>query len=131
MLRSTRSQLIAAFVTGLLFVGIPFWVIPYSQVNLPDAFLGIGLVVVFALSFLLRLSGAARFMTAVNVMALTLPAALMLRVLVEALADPTRHNLWPLALVIAVLMGYLTALPGAGAAQLLRWLGRGRDHDVG
>lgn len=123
MLRSPTGLLTGAFMLGLLFVGLPLWLTPYSQVNVPDSLLGIGTAVVLVLSFLLRFSGIASFTRSLNVMAMTLPTALMLRVIVEGLMDPTKHNLWPLTLVIAVAMGYLTALPGAGLAHLLRWLG--------
>lgn len=115
-----RSAPTAAFVLGLLAVGLPFWMTPYGRLNVPDAFLGFGLVVVFGLAFALRWSGQASFLKSLNVMALTLPAALMLRVVVEGLADPSRHNLWPLVLVITLVMGYVTALPGAVLGHLLR-----------
>lgn len=125
MRRSGFGNTAGAFLLGFLAVGIPFWMIPYSKLNVPDAFLGFGLVVVFLLAFLLSWSGTASFLKTLNVMAMTLPAALMARVIVEGLMEPSRHNLWPLVLVITLVMGYLTALPGAGVGHLLR---RGRPR---
>lgn len=118
MPRVRNPYLLGAFVLGFLFVGIPFWIIPYSRVTVPNDLLGIGMVVVFMLALLLRLSGSARFMATLNTMAMTMPAALMARVLVEGLMDPTRHNLWPLALAIAMAVGYATALPGTLVGHL-------------
>ena len=46
-------------------------------------------------------------------------AALMLRVVVEGIQDPSRHNLWPLALIIVVVLGVVVAAPGAVVARLL------------
>lgn len=112
MPRIRNPYLLGAFVLGFLFVGIPFWMVPYSRATVPNDLAGIGMVVVFMLALLLRLSGSARFMATLNTMAMTMPAALMARVLVEGWMDPTRHNLWPLALGIAIATGYATALSG-------------------
>lgn len=122
---SSFGKTTGAFLLGFLATGIPFWMIPYSKLNVPDAFLGFGLVVVCLMAFLLTWSETASLLKSVNVMAMAMPAALMLRVIVEGLMEPTRHNLWPLVLVITLVMGYLTALPGAGLGHLLR---RGRPR---
>lgn len=126
MLRIRNPYLFGAFVLGFLFVGIPFWMIPYSKVTVPNDLLGIGMMVVFMLALLLRLSDSARFLATLNTMAMTMPAVLMARVIVEGLADPTRHNLWPLALVIAIVTGYATALPGTLLGHLLAHFMGGR-----
>lgn len=115
-------RLALAFLLGLLSVGIPFWMLPYSEVIVPNAFLGTGLMVVFMLAFLLRFGAMASFLQAANVMALTFPLALMLRVGVEMLQDPSRHSAWLLMLTVVLCMGYLTALAGAGLGKLVRWL---------
>lgn len=107
---------IGAFLLCFLAAGIPFWRIPYSEVSVPNAFYGVGVIVVFVAAAVL----AYRFgvIEGLRWSGLVLPAVLMARVVVEGVLDPTRHNLWPLALVIALVLG--VAVAGAGAA--LGWL---------
>ena len=111
----------AAFVLGMGCVGLPFWLQPYNRVNVPDALYGPGLLVVGVLALVMRARGIAGFWRTSNVMAATVPAAVMARVIVEGLADPTRHNLWPLAILIAAAVGYAAAIPGAVVGHLV-WL---------
>lgn len=110
---NSRGALVGAFALCFFAAGIPFWRIPYSEVNVPDAFYGAGLFAVFAAATLLRASGRAGFGMSLLVPGLALPAALMVRVFVEVVAEPTRHNLWPLVLAIVLVMGF--AASGAGA----------------
>lgn len=103
----------AAFAIGVLSIGIPFWLMPYNKINVPDALYGPGLAIVFLLALLLRAAGITTFLRTLNVMAATVPAAVMARVIVEGfLMDPKKHNLWPLVIVIAAVVGYLTIAPG-------------------
>jgi len=106
-------RLSAAFVISLLGVGISFWQIPYSKLNVPDALYGPGLVVVFILALLLRVFAVAPFLKVMNVLAASVPAAVVVRVIVEGIMDPTKHNLWPLVVIISTMVGYAVAAPGA------------------
>jgi len=107
-----RSALIGAFLLGFAVAGIPFWRIPYSALVVPDAFYGIGVGVVFVAAAVLAYRHGA--LKGLLCAALVLPAVLMARVIVESVLDPTRHNLWPLALAIVLVLGLVVA--GAGAA---------------
>lgn len=107
------------FLACLLAVGVPFWRIPYSSVNVPDAFYGAGLLVVaIAPLVLVRFAGAG-FARSLLIPALAPAAALLLRVIVEGIQDPSRHNLWPLALVIVLVLGVVVAVPGAVVGRLM------------
>jgi hypothetical protein len=106
-----------AFMAGFLLVGMTYWVIPYSQVNLPDALYGPGLIAVALAAAPLRAGGVLPLWKAVGLAA----AAVLARVVVEGLADPTSHNLWPLELMIASAVGLVFALPaGVVAAVYVR-----------
>lgn len=107
-----RPALIGTFLLGFAIAGIPFWRIPYSALTVPDAFYGIGVGVVFVVAAVLAYRHGA--LKGLLCAALILPAVLMARVIVEGVLDPTRHNLWPLALAIALVLGLVVA--GAGAA---------------
>jgi hypothetical protein len=115
--RSSERITIGAFVLSFFLVGIPFWQIPYSQVTVPHAFFGFGVVVVFsAAAFLAVRCG---FMKGLLLPGLVFPAVLMARVIVEGIMDPSRHNLWPLALIIAAVLGLLVAGVGSALGHLV------------
>jgi hypothetical protein len=107
-----------AFGLSFLVVGLPYWLIPYSKVNLPDALIGPGLLVVSGTALLLRAFRAATFWRTTGLVGSSVPAAVMARVLVEGLLDPTSHNLWPLEVIIAAVLGQACALAGAAAGSL-------------
>jgi hypothetical protein len=113
MNRTGRTWLAAAFCAGFLAVGIPYWATPYSKLNLPDAVLGLQLLVVGFSALVASAARAARLRRIVAVMAASVPAAVILRAIVDVLRDPTSHNLWPFELVIALAIGVMAALPGA------------------
>lgn len=129
---STRSRwLILSMLTGFLAVGIPYWFVPYNKVSLPDTLLGPGLFVVAVSTLLLCMCGAASFWRATFMMAASVGAAIVARVLVGTAIDPTSHNLWPLEVIIAFMVGFVCALGGALVGSLIaRWLpnlpGKGR-----
>lgn len=113
---SPKTLPLGVFLCCFLLAGLPFWQIPYSSVTVPNSFFGFGVVVVFAGAAVLGFRlGVAK---GVMVGAAVFPAVLMARVLVEGFMDPTRHNLWPLALIIAMVLGLIVA--GLGAA--VGWL---------
>ncbi|TVQ28026.1 MAG: hypothetical protein EA370_17130 [Wenzhouxiangella sp.] len=113
---SPSTLTFSVFLCSFFLAGIPFWQIPYSQVTVPNSFFGFGVVVVFSGAAVLayRLGVARALLVAASVF----PAILMARVLVEGFMDPTRHNLWPLALVIAMVLGLVVAGSGAAAGWL-------------
>jgi len=115
----SRKVRMIAFAVCFFAAGVPFWMIPYSQVTVPNGFFGLGLVVVVVVAAVLGMLFRTRFIWSVLIPGLALPAALMARVIVEGVIDPTRHNLWPLALVIALVLGLAVATPGAVVGWLL------------
>lgn len=121
---SASRAVAIAFVLTFLAVGIPFWSIPYSKLNVPDGFYGFGLVVAFAAAAALCATMKTTFKRAWLVVGLAVPAVLMARVIVEGILDPTRHNLWPLALMISAGLGLIVscagALVGLALARILR-----------
>ncbi len=55
---STKKVVRAAWLLCFLVAGIPFWLIPYSKVTVPNSFPGVGVVAVFALAVGLVVAGA-------------------------------------------------------------------------
>jgi hypothetical protein len=116
-LNGVSTRLRIAFVVTFLFVGIPYWTVPYNH-SLPTLVVAIGLAVLIAAGALLAFTGT-RFTKAVFVPALAVPAAAMARVVVEVWVDKTSHNLWPFEIVIALAIGIPVALVGALLGRLL------------
>ncbi|MGH7870970.1 MAG: hypothetical protein ACREQO_01990 [Candidatus Binatia bacterium] len=114
----------AAFVITFFAVGLPYWQIPYSKVSLPDTLYGPGLLVVGMLAFAARAFGKARILTVILLVGAAIPAAVLSRVAVETANDPTSHNLWPLELVIAALVGTVSSSAGALVGSLLAFFSR-------
>ena len=113
---SPKTLPLGVFLCCFLLAGLPFWQIPYSSVTVPNSFFGFGVVVVFAGAAVLGFRlGVAK---GVMVGAAVFPAVLMARVLVEGIMEPTRHNLWPLALIIAMVLGLIVAGLGAAVGRL-------------
>jgi hypothetical protein len=111
-----KKVMIGAFLLCFIIAGTSFWQIPYSNVTMPNSFFGIGVIVVFAVAAALAFQFS--FIKGLLVPGLVFPAVLMVRVIVEGVMEPSRHNLWPLALIIAVILGLVVA--GTGAT--LGWL---------
>ena len=118
-----------AFLAAFVAVGLPYWLIPYHQVNLPNALLTAGVVVVPLAALVLRLFGAARTWLAMAIAGAAVPAAVMARVLVDCVRDPTAHNLWPFELVIACFVGFGPGLAGALLGQLIVFLSSASGRD--
>lgn len=108
-----------AFVLALLLVGLPYWWIPYRQLNLPDALLGPGLVLLALLALAVRLWSGKGWWPVTLRLGAVVPAVVMLRVLFDVMRVPTSHNLWPFELVIALLLGGAVAAGGALSGSLL------------
>ena len=105
-------------MAGFLAIGVFYWPIPYSKVTLPNTLYGAGLGVVCLAAASARAFGKAHFLLAVLAAAAAVPAAVMTRVGVEVIRDATSHNLWPLEVIIAMIVGLICASAGTLAGCL-------------
>lgn len=117
---SVRTKWIPAsgFIVSALAVGVPYFLIPYRELNLPDALYGPGLCVVVVTAALTLACGATTFWKGVVIIGAAIPASILLRVAVETAADPTSHNLWPFEIIIGSMVGALCAFTGS----LIGWI---------
>jgi hypothetical protein len=108
-----RSRLILflSLAMAIAAVGIPYWLIPYSRLSLPSSLLTPGLAVPAALACWCRYNGQS-WSSTLLVTASVPPAVVLLRVVADATRDPTSHNLWPLEVVIASVIGVIVAVVG-------------------
>jgi ABC-type uncharacterized transport system permease subunit len=68
--------------------------------------------------------GIAPFLLSVAVSPAALVTAVMARVAVDVASDPTSHNLWPIEVVIAAVLGAFWGLIAAGVGELVLRLRR-------
>lgn len=119
------------FAAAFFAVGVQYWWIPYGKVNLPEAVIGYGLLILSIAAMLARVYSEKSLLRVTMVMGLAVPAVVAVRVALEVARDATSHNLWPLEIIIAVVVGGMAALSGALAGSVvLRLLRRKRDHET-
>jgi hypothetical protein len=118
MKSSPRSWEWLVLGLNFLIIGIPYWMIPYNQVNLPNALFTPALMLVTLSALFLYISRVTGFWRAILFAGGAIPAVVVVRIFVEVMQRPTSHNLWPFEVVIALLL----ALVCAGAGALAGWL---------
>jgi hypothetical protein len=111
-----------AFSAGTVIGGWQHWMRATAQTDPTDTLVGPGLAVLGVIAALLVVGGAASAGRAFLLMSACLPAAVMALVAVDTWEDPTSHNLWPLELVFAFVVGVVPVLGGVLAGLLLRRL---------
>lgn len=119
MTRSSPAWLLIGFLIAFVAVGFAHWQLPYDKVSLPNSLYGPGLVAVGLIAMMLRAFGVGRFLAVWLLIASTVPAAVLARVVVDTARDPTSHNLWPLEILIALAVGIACSLIGAALGSLL------------
>ena len=106
-------------VVSLFAVGIPYWKIPYNEVNLIDALLTPVLIIVVISAMLVRIYTKLSFLRITSVVGLSVVAAIMARVLFEVVKYTTSHNLWPFEVMIALIVGLTSAAAGTLIGRLV------------
>ena len=102
-----------AFFVAFFATGISYWQIPYATLSLPDSLIGIGLLVVSVVAAVTRAYAKSRLLPVICVVGAAVPCAVFARVVVDGIRDPTSHNLWPIELVIATVVGLFASSAGA------------------
>ena len=119
MTRSSPAWLLIAFLIAFVGVGFVYWQLPYAQVSLPDSLYGPGLVAIAVVALMARAFGLARFWKVWLLIAAAVPAAVLVRIVVDTTADATTHNLWPFEIAIALALGLGCSLVGSLLGSLL------------
>lgn len=101
------------FTSCVLLAGISYWVIPYRAANLPNSLYGPALAFIVLAAAITVALHMMKLGKTVALFSATLPAVVMLRIIIETASDPTSHNLWPFELIIAGALALACALPGA------------------
>ena len=122
MAERSTLWLAAGFAAGLLLTGVPYWRLPYNANIFADTALLIGFAGLGVVTAVLAASGVARLGKVFWAMLAAFPTAVMIRVIVDTMKDPTDHNLWPFEIVIAALFSLVAVVPGLLIGALARRL---------
>mgnify|MGYP003384557120 CR=1 FL=1 len=99
-------------------VGIPYWLIPYNKLNLPDALITPLLIIPFISCILLRIRTTHKLSKITWLIGASMVGAVVARIFVDVIRDGTSHNLWPFEIIIASIISFPLALIGVFAGSL-------------
>ena len=108
-----QGWVFGAFLLCFLIVGVPYWLMPYNELTLPNAVLGPGLLTIVILALILQASKKLAFKRVVIISGFVVPSVVFAPVCLDAISDPSSHNLWPFEIIIAIMVGIIPALTGA------------------
>ena len=107
-----------AWAASVLLTGVPYWSVPYRSVSLPGTLMTPGLIALVLAAAVIGFTRRHGVMKQAAIVGLSVPAIVVARVTWEVMRDPTSHNLWPFEVVIALVIGFGCAVPGAVAGML-------------
>ncbi|MBX9901546.1 MAG: hypothetical protein K2Y28_12260 [Burkholderiaceae bacterium] len=118
---NSNQHLSMKFYACLTFfsVGIPYWLMPYNKLNLPDALITPLLIVPFIACILLRVRTHHKFRKITWLIGASMVGAVVARIFVDVIRDGTSHNLWPFEIIIASIVSFPLALIGVLAGSLV------------
>lgn len=122
MTRDSKAWRWIGFLIALVGVGFPYWQLPAELAGLPRALYGPGLVAVGVIAMLLRAFGTGRFLTLWLLIAAAVPAAVLIRLALDASRGVAGPGLAVADVVVGLGLGLGAALAGmlVGSLFLLR-----------
>ncbi|KAF1723374.1 hypothetical protein CSC78_16410 [Pseudoxanthomonas japonensis] len=122
MTRDSKAWRWIGFLIALVGVGFPYWQLPPELAGLPRALYGPGLVAVGVIAMLLRAFGTGRFLTLWLLIALAVPAAVLVRLALDAARGVAGPGLAVADVVVGFGLGLGASLAGmlVGSLFLLR-----------
>ena len=122
MTRDSKAWRWIGFLIALVGVGFPYWQLPPELAGLPRALYGPGLVAVGVIAMLMRAFGTGRFLTLWLLIALVVPAAVLVRLALDAARGVAGPGLAVADVVVGFGLGLGASLTGmlVGSLFLLR-----------
>jgi hypothetical protein len=111
-----------AFAAVVLAAGIPYWRLPYDEINRGHFAVVPGALLLGFLTLILVAAEVARVKHVAVAMLLCVPAIDIVSIVKDTATDPTSHNLWPFELVIAGISGALVVVPAVLLGLAGRWV---------
>ncbi|MCL4867133.1 MAG: hypothetical protein KJZ47_14660 [Gemmatimonadales bacterium] len=119
MAMSGENALRVGFLVGFLTFGFILWPVPYEDLDLvASSSLRLALLVVVGAAFLVRRLGKAPFVRSVLWTGLAVPAAVIVKIVLDLSRDSTAHNLAPVEVLFGLVPGLLAAAAGAALGSI-------------
>lgn len=112
---------VLALAVVVLAAGIPYWRLPYNEINRGHFAMLPGALLLGFLTLVLIVVEVARVKFTALTMLLAVPTINVVKIAIDTAADPTSHNLFPFELIIAALSGAAVVLPVVGIGLAVRW----------
>jgi hypothetical protein len=110
-----------AFAVVVLAAGIPYWRVPYDELNRGHFAVLPGALLLGFVTLVLVLAEVTPVKRIALTMLLCVPVIACVSVAKDTAADPTSHNLWPFELVLAAISGAVVVLPAVAVGMAIRW----------
>lgn len=101
-----------------LFIGLFWWSLPYSELDMGSAFVRWSLVILVA-SFIFQLFFELIFKKLVISAVISITAVIVVRVIIDMYDDPSTHNLLLLEVLIAAFIAVISSTAGLFFANLI------------
>jgi hypothetical protein len=126
-----RAWLLIIFAVAVVSAGLPLWLLPYNEVEVPSIWILPGLMVILPLAVGTRLLELARTWTTVGILTGAMIVANLLRIMWDTAVDQTSHNLWPFELFLTTSAGVAFSLTGCVLGTAIGYVWRRlRQTDV-
>lgn len=108
------------FTAAFLAAGMPWWTAPYNHFTLAHPLSILGCLAFVCIAAWVAGGTPLGLGRGGLVVGAAVPGAVLARVVVETVKDPTSHNLWPFEVVLAGLFGFGLAYAAGLMGLLLR-----------
>jgi hypothetical protein len=115
------AWVLLAFAVVVLAAGIPYWRIPYDELNRGHFAILPGALLLGFLTLILAVAEVAPAKRIAVTMLLCVPVIVCVSIAKDRARDPTSHNLWPFELAFAAIGGAAIVVPAVLLALALRW----------
>lgn len=117
-IKESHLYLMLLLVT-MVATGITYWPVPYGELNIRDFFIT-WIITTGAVTFLFTAIRSLSIVKTVGYAALGLLAAVIIKILIDYIADPSTHGLFYYELLIGLSTGIGGGIIGLLAGRILR-----------
>jgi hypothetical protein len=122
MKRIGAAWVLLAFSVVVLAAGIPYWRIPYDELNRGHFAVLPGALLLGFLTLILVVTEAAPAKRIAVTMLCSVPVIVCVSIAKDTARDPTSHNLMPFELALAAISGAVIVVPAVLLGLGLRWV---------
>ncbi len=115
----SRKRLVTTFIISMLAVGAYWWPPSYSEIQIIPSWWVFAIIAVLVAA-MFAVGDLKHSMMIGGATAGGAIAAIVIRIVIDVVGDPTSHNLWPFELALAGIFIVPSALLGAAVGMVAR-----------